>query len=82
MQKNIKKAIKILDYLGEAHIRNSNGIRDLIKDWNSDAKGLGTSIASVHDDVAKCLFAVKKLLEEKKTFKKKIKGREIEKTTS
>jgi len=82
MQQNIKKAIEILDYLVEAHIRNSNGIRDLIKDWNNDTKHLGTSIASVHEDVAKCLFTVKKLLEEKKTFKKKIKGREIEKITS
>ena len=65
MQKNIQTAIKITDHLIESHIRNSNGIRDLIKNWESDAKGLGLSIASVHEDVAKCLLVIKKLLEEK-----------------
>lgn len=69
MQKNIKTAIKITDYLMEAHLRNSKGIRDLVKDWASDTKGLGISIASVHEDVAKCLFTIKKLLEEKPNCK-------------
>jgi hypothetical protein len=65
VKKNIKKAIKILDYLIDAHKRNSNGINNLIKDWNSDARGLGESIASTHEDVAKCLVIVKECIEEK-----------------
>lgn len=70
MQKNIKTAIKITDYLIEAHIRNSNGIRDLVKGWNNDGqKSLGISIASVHEDVAKALLVVKKILEEKPNCK-------------
>ena len=78
MQKNIKTAIKITDYLIEAHIRNSNGIRDLVKGWDDNGqKSLGMSIASVHEDVAKTLLVVKKMLEEKPKRMKK-----IEKTTS
>ncbi|KKK72422.1 hypothetical protein LCGC14_2904050 [marine sediment metagenome] len=65
MKKNIQIAIEITDGLIKAHIKNSQGIRDLINDWNSDTKELGLSIASVHEDVAKCLLVIKKYLEEK-----------------
>ncbi len=34
----------------------------MIAEWNTDAKGLGVSIASVHEDVAKCLVLLKKTL--------------------
>lgn len=66
MQKNIQIAIKVTNILIESHIRNSNGIEKLVKDWKEDSpKSLAMSIASVHDDVAKCLIFIKKLLEEK-----------------
>ena len=65
VKKNIKSAIKILDYLIEAHTRNSKGIRDMIKNWTSDSRGLGDTIADTHDDVAKCLVLVKECIEEK-----------------
>jgi len=64
MRNNIKIAIDITNILMEAHLKNSQGIRDLVKDWTSDTKGLGIAIASVHEDVAKCLFVIKKYLEE------------------
>lgn len=58
----VKKAIKICDYLIEAHVRNSGNIREKVKDWDSNLKGLGIVIAEVHEDVAKCIFAIKKNL--------------------
>ena len=70
MQKNVRTAIKIIDYLIESHIRNSNGIRDLVRDWGDNGqKNLGISIASVHEDVAKALLVAKKYLEEKPNCK-------------
>ena len=65
MKKNIQIAIEITDGLIKAHLKNSQGSRDLINDWNSDTKGLGLVIASVHEDVAQCLVVIKKYLEEK-----------------
>lgn len=65
MKKNIQIAIKITDELIKAHLKNSQGIRDLVNSWTSDTKGLGLAIASVHEDVANCLFVIKKYLEDK-----------------
>ena len=65
MQKNIKKAIKIADYLIEAHIRNAIGMEELVKDWTTGSKGLGLEIAAVHRDVAKCIELIKECLEVK-----------------
>jgi hypothetical protein len=65
MKKNIQIAIEITDGLIQAHLKNSQGIRDLVKNWNSGTAELGLEIASVHEDVAKCLFVIKKYLEEK-----------------
>lgn len=65
LKKNIKTAIEITDELIHVHLKNSSGIKNLVKDWTSDSKGLGIAIADVHEDVAKCLFVIKKLLEEK-----------------
>ena len=65
MKKNIQIAIEITDELIKAHLKNSQGIRDLVNNWTSDTKGLGIAIASTHEDVAKCLFVIKKYLEEK-----------------
>lgn len=65
MKKNIKTAISITDGLMHAHLKNSKGIKNLVKDWTTDSKDLGITIAEVHEDVAKCLFVIKKLLEEK-----------------
>ncbi len=65
MKKNIITAVEITEGLMQAHLKNSKGIKNLVKDWTSDTKNLGITIAEVHDDVAKCLFVIKKLLEEK-----------------
>ena len=65
MQKNIKKAITIADYLIEAHIKNAAGMEELVKNWTTGSKGLGLEIASVHRDVAKCIEMIKECLEEK-----------------
>jgi len=55
-----KKAIKMLDMLIEAHLKNSKGLRELIQDWKSNTQGLGEGIASIHEDVAACLVLIKK----------------------
>ena len=66
MKKNIKTAIKIIDFLVESHQKNADGIKKLTRDWNDDGpKGLADTIASTHDDVAKCLLLIKKHIEEK-----------------
>ena len=71
MQKNVKTALLITEGLIEAHIKNSKGIRDLVQDWDPQGiKGIGIAIAEVHEDVAKCLFVIKSLLEEKKSRRK------------
>jgi len=72
MKKNIAKAIKIADYLVAAHIRNSEGIEKLVKNWSADGKGLGLEIASVHRDVAKYLQTISDLLQEKPKSRRKI----------
>ena len=56
----MKRSIMIVDHLIQAHLRNAHGMRKLIAEWNSDAKSLGETIASVHIDVAKCLDVIKK----------------------
>jgi len=65
VKKNIKTAISITDGLIHAHLKNSSGIKNLIKDWTSDSKDLGITIAEVNETVAECLYEIKKLLEEK-----------------
>lgn len=65
MRKNIQTAIRITDGLIEAHLKNAKGMRNLVKSWNAGTKDLGLEIANVHEDVAKCLFAIKELLDEK-----------------
>ena len=58
----VKRAIEICDYLVKAHLKNSAGIRDLVKDWKTDTQGLAIKIAEVHEDVAECIFLIKKNL--------------------
>jgi len=72
--KNIKKAIKISDYLIKAHIKNADGMEELVKNWTTDSKGLGLEIASVHRDVAQCIGMIKELLTEKPREKKLVKA--------
>ena len=72
MKRNITKAIKIADYLIIAHIKNASGMEELVKDWNSDTKGLGLEIAKVHRDVARCIGYIKELLESEKAKEKKL----------
>ena len=72
MKRNIVKAIKISNYLIEAHNRNAAGMENLVKDWTTESKGLGLSIASVHRDVAICIEQIRELLEPQKIKEKKI----------
>ncbi len=72
--KNIKKAIKIADYLIKAHIKNANGMEELVKNWTTESKGLALEIASVHRDVAICIGTIKELLTEKPKEKKLVKA--------
>ena len=65
MKRNITKAIKIADYLIVAHIKNADGMEELVKNWTTESKGLGLEIASVHRDVASCIGIIKELLSEK-----------------
>ena len=53
VKRNITKAIKIANYLIDAHIKNANGMEEMVKDWKTDTKELGLAIASVHRKVAK-----------------------------
>ncbi len=62
MPADIKKAIKIADYLITAHIKNADGMENLVKNWSTDSRGLGLEIASVHRDVASCLEEIKNCL--------------------
>lgn len=72
MPQNIKRAIKIADYLIMAHIKNASGMEELVKNWSSDSKGLGLEIASVHRDVAKCIEELKNCLIEKPKKRRKV----------
>ncbi len=74
VKRNITKAIKIANYLIEAHIKNANGMEEMVKNWTTDSKGLGLEIASVHRDVAKCIGLIKELLAEKPKEKKVVKA--------
>lgn len=67
--KQIAKAVKIADYLIVAHIKNADGMEQLVKDWTTDSKGLGLEIASVHRDVAVCIGFIKELLTKPKEKK-------------
>ena len=67
--KNIKKAIKISDYLIKAHIKNADGMEELVKNWTTNSKDLGLEIATVHRDVAKCIGIIKELLTKPKEKK-------------
>ena len=73
MKRNITKAIKIADFLIDAHIKNAKGMEELVKDWTTDSKGLGLEIASTHRDVASCIDIIKELLlQSEKPKEKKI----------
>ncbi len=72
MKKNITKAIKIADFLIDAHNKNATGMEELVKNWSTDSKGLGLTIASVHRDVAICIEQIRELLEPPKIQEKKI----------
>ena len=72
MKKNITKAIKIADHLIKIHIKNADGMEELVKSWTTSSKGLGLEIAAVHRDVASCIGMIKELLEQKPKEKKKI----------
>ena len=64
----------VADHLIDAHIKNANGMEELVKNWSTDSKGLGLEIASVHRDVALCIDVIKELLKEKPKEKKIVKS--------
>ena len=74
MKRNVAKAIKVADFLIEAHLKNAKGMEELVKDWTTDSKGLGLEIASVSRDVASCITIIKELLVEKPKEKKIVKA--------
>lgn len=54
----------IADFLIVAHIKNANGIEELVKNWTPEStKHLGLEIASSHRDVAKCIEQIVKALQ-------------------
>ncbi len=55
MKRDIPKAIKIAKYLVAAHTKNADGMEEMVQNWNTDSKGLGLEIASVHRHVAQCI---------------------------
>lgn len=65
MKRNITKAIKIEDFLIDAHIKHAKGMEELVKDWSRGSKDLGLTIASAHREVASCIDMIKELLEQK-----------------
>jgi len=65
VKRNITKAIKIADFLIDAHIKHANDMEELVKDWSRGSKDLGLTIASVHREVALCIDMIKELLEQK-----------------
>lgn len=56
----------------EAHLKNANGMRERVKDWDNGSKRLGIVIAEVYEDVAKCILAIKKNIQPKCKHPKKM----------
>ena len=64
VKRNITKAIKIANHLIDAHIKNANGMEEMVKNWKPlGPKELGLEIASVHRDVASCIELIIKALQ-------------------
>ena len=74
MKRNVAKAIKVADYLIEAHLKNAKGMEEMVQNWTTESKGLGLEIASVNRDVASCIEIIKDLLKEKPKEKKIVKA--------
>jgi len=45
----------IANGLIDIHYKRADGMEELVKDWTTNSKDLGLSIASTHRDVAKCI---------------------------
>lgn len=67
MKSKIVKSIKILDSLIISHKNRSDGMKKLCISWSEDSrlKRLALAIASIDEDVIKCLQLVKDQLVEK-----------------
>ena len=59
---SVKKAIRIIDGLITAHLKNAQLFKDRVKDWDSPAKDLGLGIADDRIGMAEVLSLVKKEL--------------------
>lgn len=71
MTQQVVKAKKIAKELVKICHTHADGMDDLVKDWNTDAKGLGLEISKVHRDFAHCLKVIVECLEEKPKKRKK-----------
>ncbi len=74
MKRNVAKAIKVAEYLIEAHLKNAKGMEEMVQNWTTESKGLGLEIASVNRDVASCIEIIKDLLTEKPKERKIVKA--------
>ena len=72
MKRDVPKAVSIANYLIQCHLKNSDGIEELVKNWDTGSKELGLEIASVHRDVAKCLELIVKALQPMTPKEKKL----------
>lgn len=63
VKRDIPKAIRIANYLINAHYKNANGMEEMVKNWTESTKGLGLEIASVHRDVAECIEQIVRALQ-------------------
>jgi len=67
----IQKAKKIAEELMRVCNKSADGMDELVKDWNTDSKGLGLEISKVHRDFADCLQVINDCLEENPKKRKK-----------
>ena len=60
MKKDLRKAVKICDYLILAHYKNAENIEEMVKDWGADDPGeLGKVVAETHKEVARYIDVIK-----------------------
>ena len=67
----IEKAKKIAEELIKICHTRADGMDELVKDWNTDSKGLGLEISKVYRDFGDCLKVVRDCLVEKPKKRKK-----------
>ena len=71
MTLQILKAKKIAEELMIVCYKSADGMDELVKDWNTNSKGLGLEISKVHRDFADCLQVISDCLDENSKKRKK-----------